>query len=94
MIAIEVEDRRPLPSRSRWRSGCCATRRSTSAAQLETFARDHMVTVRDAQSHGGLAAQVRGDRIVLTQEFREGDYCCKSAVAVAIVGRTRRRATS
>jgi hypothetical protein len=29
---------------------------------------------------------VRGDRIALTQEFREGSYCCKSAVAVTAVG--------
>ncbi len=30
---------------------------------------------------------VNGDRIALTQEFREGDFCCKSAVAIAIEGR-------
>jgi hypothetical protein len=27
-----------------------------------------------------------GQRAALTQEFREGDYCCKSAVAIAISG--------
>ncbi|MHC4756716.1 MAG: glycosyl hydrolase family 95 catalytic domain-containing protein, partial [Planctomycetota bacterium] len=30
---------------------------------------------------------IRGDRIVLTQKFEEGDYYCASAVAVAVVGR-------
>ncbi len=29
---------------------------------------------------------IQGDRIALTQEFREGDYCCKSAVAIAVLG--------
>ncbi len=29
---------------------------------------------------------ILGDRIALTQEFREGDYVCKSAVAVAVLG--------
>ena len=30
---------------------------------------------------------VHADRIVLTQDFREGTFCCKSAVAIGIVGR-------
>ncbi len=30
--------------------------------------------------------RIAGDRIALTQEFREGNYCCKSAVAIAILG--------
>jgi hypothetical protein len=29
---------------------------------------------------------IDGDRIALTQEFREGDYLCRSAVAIAILG--------
>jgi hypothetical protein len=31
-----------------------------------------------------------GDRIGLTQEFREGDFCCKSAVAIAVLGGSMR----
>jgi hypothetical protein len=33
---------------------------------------------------------VTGARIGLTQEFREGDYCCKSAVIAAVIGRGAR----
>jgi len=40
--------------------------------------RDHTATSR---------LDIRGDRIVLTQEFREGKYYCASAVVAAVAGR-------
>ncbi len=57
-------------------------------AQLEEFARDHVVTVAHLSHTASSRLLVRGDRIALTQEFREGAYCSKSAVAVAVAGRT------
>jgi hypothetical protein len=44
-------------------------------AKVQT--RSHLAT---SQLH------IAGERIALTQEFREGDFCCKSAVAIAVVG--------
>jgi len=55
--------------------------------QLETFARDHVVTVENRNHTAASRLIVRDDAIALTQEFREADYCCKSAIAVAVVGR-------
>ena len=50
--------------------------------QLENMARDHVVTVQTRSHTAASRLEIRGDCIVLTQEFREGDYCCKSAVAI------------
>ena len=54
---------------------------------LEAFARDHVVTVQRGD-HTASSRLITGDgRIALTQEFREGDFCCKSAVTVQVVGK-------
>jgi hypothetical protein len=50
--------------------------------QLENMVRDHVVTVQTRSHTAASRLEIRGDCIVLTQEFREGNYCCKSAVAV------------
>jgi len=50
--------------------------------QLENMVRDHVVTVQTRSHTAASRLEIRGDCIVLTQEFREGDYCCKSAVAI------------
>jgi hypothetical protein len=50
--------------------------------QLEKMVRDHVVTVQTRSHTAASRLEVRGECIVLTQEFREGDYCCKSAVAI------------
>ena len=54
---------------------------------LEKFVRDHVVTVERCNHRRASRLVAQGGRIALTQEFREGEYCCKSAVAVSIVGR-------
>jgi hypothetical protein len=56
-------------------------------AELEPFARDHVNRVQTRNHTADSQLAVRGNRILLTQEFREGDYCCKSAVAIGIAGR-------
>jgi len=50
--------------------------------QLETMARDHIVTVPTRNHTAASRLELCGECIVLTQEFREGGYCCKSAVAI------------
>jgi hypothetical protein len=87
VIAIAVTDRRaPMPA-------VTATLRMLRyetkyfGGDLENFAREHIVTV-EKINHRAVSRLVAQDgRIALTQEFREGGYCCKSAVALCIVGR-------
>jgi hypothetical protein len=55
---------------------------------LEKFARDHVNRVQTRNHTADSRLMVEGERIALTQEFREGEYCCKSAVALAIAGRS------
>jgi len=55
-------------------------------AQLETFVRDHVNTVQNRNHTAASRLIVRDGAIALTQEFREGTFCCKSAVAVALAG--------
>jgi hypothetical protein len=50
--------------------------------QLETMVRDHVVTVPTRNHTAASRLEVRGECILLIQEFREGAYCCKSAVAI------------
>ncbi len=50
--------------------------------QLENMVRDRVVTVQTRNHTAASRLEIRGGCIVLTQEFREGDYCCKSAVAI------------
>jgi hypothetical protein len=54
---------------------------------LETYARDHTAVVQRANHTAASRLIADGHRIALTQEFREGSFCCKSAVAVEIVDR-------
>lgn len=55
-------------------------------AELETFAREHATAVETRSHIANSQLHVVGDRIVLTQEFREENYSCKSAVVVAVLG--------
>ncbi|SPE41719.1 conserved exported hypothetical protein [Candidatus Sulfopaludibacter sp. SbA3] len=55
--------------------------------QLENMMRDHVVTVQNRNHTAASRLHVRGQRIALTQEFREGSFCCLSALAVAVSGR-------
>jgi Domain of unknown function (DUF5703) len=53
---------------------------------LEKLARDHANRVQTRNHTADSRLLIQGERIALTQEFREGEYCCKSAVALAVAG--------
>src|SRR5689334_5548036 len=53
-------------------------------AELEPFARNHVKRLQTRSHTADSQLSVHGDHIILTQDFREGAYCCKSAVAIAI----------
>jgi len=56
---------------------------------LEAFTRDHIVMVERLDQTAASRLIVDGERVALTQDFREGGFCSKSAVAAAIVGGPR-----
>jgi hypothetical protein len=56
--------------------------------QFEKSEQDHVVTVPHLSHTAASRLLVHDDRIALTQEFREGTYCSKSAVAVAVAGQS------
>jgi hypothetical protein len=87
VMAIAIEDRRAEPQPAAAVLRMLRFESKYFGAQLETFAREHAAAI---QTHNHTATSqlaVHGQRIALTQEFREEDFCCKSAVVVEVVGR-------
>ncbi len=58
--------------------------------ELETMVRERKVTVRNRSHTAASRLIIRGERIVLLQEFREGSFQSRSAVAIGIAGRQSR----
>jgi Glycosyl hydrolase family 95 catalytic domain len=58
--------------------------------ELETFAANRSVAVQTRSHRATSRLQIRGDKIILTQEFREGDYINRSAIAIGVTGRRAR----
>ena len=87
VIAVSVEDRRSAPSPIKAWLRMLRYETKYFGGQLEKMARDHIVTVQRANHTAASRLIAEGNRVALTQEFREGEYCCKSAVAVSIAGR-------
>ncbi|MEK7407638.1 MAG: DUF5703 domain-containing protein [Acidobacteriota bacterium] len=90
VMAVSVEDRRPAPASIEVSLRMLRYAAQYFGQELEKFARDNVVAVRTRSHVAASRLIVRGERIVLTQEFREGGYCAKSAVAIGIAGREGR----
>lgn len=86
VFAIELDDQRtsPQPLTIDLRM---LRHASHYFAQLEPLIKDRTVVVRTRNHLAASQLQVRGDRIVLTQEFKEGEHVARSAVAIAVLGR-------
>lgn len=87
IIAIQVDDRRAAPAPASAALRMLRYETKYFGGDLEKFARDHIVTVEKFNHRATSQLAARDRRIALTQEFREGEFCCKSTVAIAIVGR-------
>src|SRR5262249_16651980 len=87
VIAVALSDQRPSPQPVTVALRMLRYETKYFGAQLETFVRDHINTLRTRNHTASSRLEIRGNRILLTQDFREGDYCCKSAVAIGIEGR-------
>jgi len=88
VMAIELDDQRPAREPVRVNLRMLRYASQYFGQQLETFAREHVVRVQTRNHTATSQLIVRGNRIVLTQEFREGDYYNQSAVAVGVAGRS------
>lgn len=86
VFALEVDDQRanPQPIAVNLRM---LRYQSQYFANFEALVAQHVVTVRTRNHTAASQLHIRGDRIVLTQEFREGTHVAKSAVAAMVVGR-------
>jgi hypothetical protein len=84
VIAIRVEQRHPAPVTVHLRMLRYLSQ--YFGGQLENFLRDHVVTVRTRSHIAASRLLIQGERILLTQEFREGGYYNKSAVAIGLAG--------
>lgn len=87
VMMVAVEDRRPTQTPVSVTLRMLRYETKYFGQQLETFVRDHVVTVQNRSHTAASQLSIRGNRIALTQEFREGDFCCKSAVAIEVAGR-------
>ena len=87
VMAVEIDDRREQPGAInidlrmlRYLIQCINKKNYELSSQ-------HAVMVQTAEHTATSKLDIREGRIILTQEFREGDYYDASAVAVAVLGR-------
>ncbi len=88
VLAISISDRRAGPQPVEVNLRMLRYASQYFGGKLEAYARDHVVVVQNRSHTAASRLIIEGDSIVLTQEFREGEFCCKSAVAIRITGRT------
>ena len=90
VMAIEVDDRRPSATPLRISLRMLRFASQYFGADLEKMIANRTVTVQTRHHSAASRLHTAGDRIVLSQEFREGQHVAKSAVAIAISGRQGR----
>lgn len=87
VMAVEIDDRRESPEPIRISLRMLRSASQYFGQELETFAESHIVAVQNRNHRALSQLHIRGDRIILTQEFREGNYLNRSAVAIGVLGR-------
>jgi hypothetical protein len=90
VMAVELEDRRAQPQPIAVNLRMLRQTAQHFGAEMEVMREKHIVTVRTRQHTAASQLHIVGDRIVLTQEFREGSHFARSALAVAMIGRAAR----
>jgi hypothetical protein len=88
VIAIELDDRRSSPEPLQVNLRMLRFASQYFGGELEKMIASRTVTVQTRHHTAASQLGARGDRIVLSQEFREGTHVAKSAVVAAIAGRT------
>jgi hypothetical protein len=90
VIAVEIDDRRATPEPVRVDLRMLRFATPYLGGELEELVATSSAVVVTREHRAESRLLVRGDRIVLTQEFREGDHLNRTAVAVGIVRRGSR----
>ncbi len=86
VMAVEINDRRQAPEPIRINLRMLRHVSQYFGQELENFAANHAVAVQTRNHRATSQLIIKGDRIVLTQEFSEGDYLNRSAVAIGVSG--------
>ena len=87
VMAVEVDDRRAQPAPVNINLRMLRYAAQYHEGQNWELTKQHTVLVRTANHTAASRLDIRDGRIVLTQEFREGDYYNASAAAIGVVGR-------
>jgi hypothetical protein len=87
VLAVEIDDQRARPEELIVDLRMLRQLSQHFGAELEKMTANHIVSVRTRNHLAASQLSIHGDRIVLTQDFREGDHHAKSAVAIALRGR-------
>jgi hypothetical protein len=87
VMAVEINDHRKTPEQVRINLRMLRFASQYFGQELETFTANHSVAVQNRGHRATSQLQIKGGKIILTQEFREGDYFNRSAVAIGVTGR-------
>jgi hypothetical protein len=87
VMAVEIDDRRDRPEAVNIDLRMLRYITQYIPRKNHELARQHAVAVQTAEHTATSRLDIRDGDIILTQEFREGDYYDASAVAVAVLGR-------
>jgi hypothetical protein len=87
VIAIEIDDRRTAPEPIQINLRMLRSSSQYAGGAMEQMIADRVVTVRTRAHTAASRIAARDGRILLTQDFEEGAYRAKSAVAIALLGR-------
>lgn len=87
VMAIEVDDQRSQPSPVNIDLRMLRYAIQYHSRQNYNLVTSHSVLYRTASHTAKSTLDIRDGRIILTQEFREGDYYDSSAIAIGVVGR-------
>jgi Glycosyl hydrolase family 95 catalytic domain len=88
VMAIEIDDQRSEPGPVTISLRMLRYAARNPGPDYEAQVANNAVEIRTRNHTATSQLHIRGGRIVLTQEFREGDYSNKSAVAIAVDGRS------
>ena len=92
VIAAEIDDQRNNPSAIHIDLRMLRYAINYIYGKNWELANNHAVQIRQGRHTATSRLEIRDGKILLIQEFREGDYYCASAIAAGIVGRNSKAA--
>ncbi len=89
VIAVEIEDQREQPSAINIDLRMLRYAIQNITGKNFELAKNHAVEYHTAEQSATSRLDIKDGRIILTQQFREGDFYSASAIAIAGFGRSR-----